>query len=412
MNLLLLRCCVRIAFLSAVLLLCGCAKHYHQTTIDQTLDDCRALAKKRTARIKAYRPTAKIRKNKSTQSLTRRQAIPATTESTILASQDRDAYVFVPPSIPGGPLEAPLISLKAEISFKPLEPHEFFSERGNSENDKAYKGASAAHRHSPAATPSADYLLLFGLTGGPALVSLLVLALFPYRSMRISAWAAHHPVVTKGILAGIHTGTCVGAWMTGNYLFQQGIYISDLVMAGAASGALTAYAFYPGKSSSLSFFRYHYLREKLHHAAMYATGATLLMYAGNHSSSTYNPNQPVVSYYHVYQQSIQSDKPEKLSQHAGFTPHKTYQETPKKKKGNLTGLKVLAIVLFALLTMSVAVLACSLACSNEAVLAGVVLIGGEAALIAGLIAALRSINRKKKEGQKEEESVAESSLAP
>ena len=68
-----------------------------------------------------------------------------------------------------------------------------------------------------------------------------------------------------------------------------------------------------------------------------------------------------------------------------------------KEEGDKAGLLILAIVGAAGLFFLVAALSCSLACNGSDAAAIVVLLLGTAAIVLGLLAVIRSINRKKRQ---------------
>ena len=250
---------------------------------------------------------------------------------------------------------------------------------------------------------SSGALLLMGLSG---LAGMMMLRFFQKNARGLSSWAAQNPWKARSTIVLAQAVTGVASLWLGNYLYAERIMIpeySRLVLAGMVG---TAAILYPNKYHPNGSPAFSYTRRKFHDIALYTAGAMMIVYAANHYDFTV---QPVAA-----SQTVSSLAPsEKLISvnfikskislvKKGFNERlKVYaSKGPKKERtrGQKIALTILASLGFAVLSGAVAALACNISCSGNEAAAIAVFIAGEALVIWGLVASIRSIhNMRKKE---------------
>jgi hypothetical protein len=375
-------------FITVFVLLTGCSQHYNPRQYVRELD-CKALAKKRIA-AKPIRTFKGKKKNIASW----------TALSKKVADQRRDITTNHSASEPLIPLLAtPVISTHIPEVYKPERPY-------------GPSARSASPATSPAATPVSkrngnpeikstsiaintksltDQFLTAGLIAGPALLSLLTLGLFSGSAMKLSAWAAHHPIASKILLAGIQTGTIVGGYALGDSLSYAGLNLPGYYPGIAFAGFCGAALLYPAKSKSLNNLRVGYLQQKVCDVTIYLASATMVMYAGNHQFAVNNSR--LIPYY-----SAESYQAETVSMTA-YIPSLSSavpadkQEEPAKKNGKIWMI-ILASVVFSILAVTVAVAACLIACNGQGFLALSLLIGGEVGFTFAFVGILKTIGKR------------------
>ena len=201
----------------------------------------------------------------------------------------------------------------------------------------------------------------------------------------VSRWAARNPVTARSMIAGLQAGKAIGAVALGHLLYQNGYMVSTWAEYGAIAAFTAAACMYPSQADLSNF-----IRRKALDVALIGSSAVMLTYMGNHYTTTssisttadpvtYSSNRLVAADYLLEKNDFNGDdKP--VSD--GFTP---------AEKAILILLLLLGFVGLSLL---LAGLACTIACNGSDVLAVVVFVGGEAGLIALLVAGIKKIFSK------------------
>jgi hypothetical protein len=235
----------------------------------------------------------------------------------------------------------------------------------------------------------ADTAEVLGAMALVAVASMAAFRMFSSQLIRISAWCAHHPKSTKGILACLHTIAGVGAFACGEILASENQLLgSEVIGIASATAALSALA-YPKKAFSLGQFTSGYLRHKACDTMLFVSGAAMVAAAGNHSYSSLNHGL-------LYTAAVDLDSTSASLQGGPFAHFSNDDERvadpgpqPKKNRG---ARKAAVIFGFIVLTLGVSVASCAIACAGQGVLAIVFLAGFETLLVLWLIHALRKID--------------------
>lgn len=234
---------------------------------------------------------------------------------------------------------------------------------------------------------------LGGLAGISTLLSLLMFRVFKSKLMKISAWAAHHPLAGRGIIAGVQIGSSLAALLAGKYLYQEGMIISTETLITASGIFLGAQVLYPMRARTLSTFSHQYFRQKMYDVMLYTSSIAMVASASNQYYHRATPLSTMSVYHHLH--STQENQQQKITT-ASFVQDENSpaKDSPKKTKRNKVGLKILVITLFVILTLGVAALSCVAICNNQIALAVLLFTLGEGLLILLLITSLRNIKRK------------------
>ena len=364
--------------LIAGVLLSNCS--INRKTSILTNNECEILAKKRAVGKKSKQPKMKsglyakaakeksVNKNIGTQALHVNPFPFKIDSASIYASTDRKIFYEKPRHGDSHPLT------KSASNITTLTAVETFQNTCTSDNVK--RTLKITHEATALIAVSAV-----------ASICLIMLAT-PY-FMRVSASAAHHPIATKAILAGIHTVTSTGALLAGNVLSNFGFSLPTYMLIGGVISAGTAIYLYPRKGKSLSNFTNKYRLHKICDALLFTSGIALVGFAGNNLGDTH----PISTFTSTY---VAPEIPIPKSTakiYENKKVEKVNQERPNKKK---TGLKFLVGFLFVLLTIGVAAVSCGLICSGQGLLAAVFGIGAEVVLVLLMNHFLRKLNGKTK----------------
>jgi len=239
------------------------------------------------------------------------------------------------------------------------------------------------------------------LVGVAGLMGIALLKLFQSNAQQLSHWAKKNPWKTRGLIGIAQIGMGVSAFSLGNYLYETGTMIPDYARLSAAGMFAVAAIFYPSTYHVNGSPAFSYLRRKSHAAALFATGAMLTIYAGNHFHLTIQPTHAVqiVSSTSAPKQKIFSVK---FAEHQISVVKKEFEsrlkehfEDPKngKTRGEKAALVIIVSLAFAFATVGVAAISCNLSCSGNEAASIAVLIAGAAIIAWGLSASLKKIHR-------------------
>ena len=236
--------------------------------------------------------------------------------------------------------------------------------------------------------------LLFG-----AIVGMLALSVFKGQAKVVSRWAKDNKWKARSALVIMKIGTGVGCVLLGNDLYTTGVTIPEFVKIAALGVLASAFTFYPSKHFASGAPAFDYLERKFYDASIFAAGAIVMLYAGNHFDVTMQRADPVQTVAYV---SVPADgiggvhKKMSLVKKEFKQKLKTFLQEPPKERtsGGKTTLTILAVLAAVALTFGVASLSCSLSCSGSEVAAVFVFVGGVGLVVWGLVATIRAIHKR------------------
>lgn len=246
----------------------------------------------------------------------------------------------------------------------------------------------------------------FVLITAAGLTGLALLHIFQRKAVQLSHWAKLNPWKTRAAIGAMQIATGISSLWLGSDLYEEGVMIPEYVRL-TGMGLLTGSAiFYPTKFHANGFPAFSYMNRKLHDVGLFTAGAILTVYAGNHYAVVVQAENPVqlVSAISAPAENVASVRfmRSKISLvKKEFKERlKTYLQDPKKERtrGEKIGLTIIAVLGFVILTVGVAALSCSIACSGNEAAAVAVAVAGAGLIAWGLTAAIRGIyNYPKKE---------------
>jgi hypothetical protein len=246
----------------------------------------------------------------------------------------------------------------------------------------------------------------FVLITASGLTGLVLLHIFQRKAMQLSHWAKQNPWKTRAAIGAMQIATGICSLWLGSDLYEEGVMIPEYVRL-TGMGLLTGSAiFYPTKFHANGFPAFSYMSRKLHDVGLFTAGAILTVYAGNHYAIVVQEENPIqlvsaVSAPAGNVASVRSMKSKISLVKKEFKERlKTYLQDPKKERtrGEKIGLTIVAVLGFVILTVGVAALSCSIACSGNEAAAVAVAVAGAGLIAWGLTAAIRGIyNYPKKE---------------
>lgn len=248
--------------------------------------------------------------------------------------------------------------------------------------------------------------------------------------LAISTWGKHHPVAARLIIAVSHLLLLFLALLLGTWIQQAGWRISPVVVLAACGAFTWACITYPARTRGKKPQGY-YTQQKWRDLVLAASSFLALVslvhdrpasgiagfFSEAHAATTSwavgkekNPtaDEILASLEHRDKKSLTRQEKrilrKEFKKQVGVYALATIKNDKVAKQS--AGLKILAIVGAIGLIILVAALACSLSCNGmdgAAIMVGVL---GTAAIIIGLIAVLKAINRKKREKTIQKESGA------
>ncbi len=376
---------IPLLILATLLVLAGCSSFFVSSTHPLSADECKILSKKRVVSRPGKQP--RLRPNYTMRSETPRSPIRENSnepiEFTLADNGELPVfYASTNTTIPGPPSNtAPALNRPdAKIEFEPAPSNTVDVEHSSTETFLF----APVETHTEWLTPA--------MLAGSLICSVALLAGFAPVFMRVSAWAARHPVAARMMIASAHTATATGAFLAGSTLADNGerLPASMLVISGGV--AIAGLLAHPGGAFSLGTFTTDYIRRKACEMLLFAGGTAMLFTVANlnaHSSLNVGHHYEYARHTESSEKFVPDDK-----KSSAVTIKRVKTKDPEPKRRRYIGLKILVIALFSLATLGVAGLSCALACEGYELGAALLLFLGEGAMIFFLIISWRSINRK------------------
>lgn len=236
--------------------------------------------------------------------------------------------------------------------------------------------------------------LLFGGAMG-----MFALAVFQNQAKLLSRWAKENKWKARSSLVMLKIGAAAGCLLLGNELYNSSIAIPDAVKISSCGVLALAITFYPSKYFPSGAPAFSFIERKVYDALIFAAGAIVMLYAGNHYdiSLEHAHRAQAVAYVALPVEKIGGmHKQISIVKKEFKQKLKTFlQDPPKEKtKGTKIALTILAVLAAIALTFGVAALSCSLSCSGSEFAAFFVGVGGVGLIIWGLVAVIRSIHNR------------------
>jgi hypothetical protein len=233
--------------------------------------------------------------------------------------------------------------------------------------------------------------------GVGGIMSMLLLTFLKSRAQRLSYWAKENKWKARLILVAAKIGTAIVCLHAGRDLLSSGMVVPEHVRLIGAGIFASAASFYPIRNSIGGSS--NYLSRKLHDAALFTSGALLMIYAGNHYDVKIQQQEFINAESHV---SVKSSESVFSFAHETIQVVKTKVKAPlqePKKERSKTDkiiLTCLVILGFMALTFGLGALACNISCGGSEAIAVAVFIAGSGVIIWGLIASIRAIHRPRR----------------
>ena len=372
----------------AFLTLAGCTSSLVSHTLPA--DECRILAKKRVVAKRGKQPRLNPNYSMRTESPNSpARPLPKVTSDLIIfhdAKNAPDMYAGIGPVIPEDPVITRRVTKMIDEKSEAIE---------NTSLQRADVVTAPPRIRSNIAAPVTPInWSIPAMIAAAVLCSMALLTAFAPSFMRVSAWAARHPVGARVAIAGIHTVTIGGAMLTGIDLANQGDRLPVSVMGMAGAVVVTGFLAYPNAVFSLANFTNNFLRRKICEMLVFAGGTAMVFTGANLMTHTATDTQ---RYQNTFQQTEQrAQLVPAYKANNTITVETVKARDPDPPRGKRTGLKIVTIILFVAAILGVAGLSCAIACAGHELLALLVFIGGEAGLIIAMISILRSLSGKKR----------------
>ncbi len=226
-----------------------------------------------------------------------------------------------------------------------------------------------------------------------------IMTLFTKQAKALSRWSKENKFKARSILVLAKMGTCIGCFSLGNELYNLGFVVPDLLRIPTLGVFASALAFYPSKYFASGAPAFGFLERKFYDASIFAAGAIVLLYAGNHLDVSLQSGHQMQTVSHVALPANRFNLESKL---ISITKKEFKQQVkivlqgkPKElTKGDKTALTILAVLAGIALTIGVTALSCSIACSGAEMASVFVFAGGMGLIILGLVATIRAIHRR------------------